>query len=140
MPTIKEIMTGDLIRIEPEATLQEAADLMRAEDVGFLLVMKEQKLHGLITDRDIVVRAVAYGRDSGSEVRDFMTEHPLTLDGDTDVEEAARAMAQRRVRRLVVTHVGGVVGVVSLADLALKADAQAQQAALEGVSKPGGNN
>jgi CBS domain-containing protein len=136
MATLRDIMTQDLSTVDSGATLKEAATLMREQDIGNVLVMDGQTLRGILTDRDIVVRAVAYGHDLGSPVTDYATGDVLTLDAGTEIGEAARTMSDRQVRRVPVTDGGQVVGIVSLADLAIRASSEEGGAALEGISQP----
>ncbi|PTA67681.1 CBS domain-containing protein [Deinococcus arcticus] len=136
MPTLKDIMTRDLTTTDPRATLKEVATLMREQDIGNVLIMDGETLRGIITDRDIVVRAVAYGHDLGSVASDYATGSVFTLDAGTDVQDAARQMAQRQVRRLPVTENSQVVGIVSLGDLATRTSGGADEQALQGISQP----
>ncbi|ADV66981.1 CBS domain-containing protein [Deinococcus maricopensis] len=136
MTTLKDIMTMDIATLDPDATLKEAATLMLERDIGNVLVMDGDQLLGILTDRDIVIRAVAYGRDPGAVARDFVSPDVLTLDVDMNIEDAAREMAHRQVRRLPVTRDGKIVGIVSLGDLATRDETNADQQALEGISQP----
>lgn len=136
MTTLKDIMTMEIATLDPDATLKEAATLMLERDIGNVLVMDGDQLLGILTDRDIVIRAVAYGRDVGASVRDFVSTDVFTLDVDTSVEDAAREMSRRQVRRLPVTRDGKVIGMISLGDLATRDDTNADQEALEGISQP----
>ncbi|MCD0161517.1 CBS domain-containing protein [Deinococcus sp. 6YEL10] len=136
MTTLSDIMTSDLTTVDRGATLKEVALLMREQDIGNVLIMDGDTLAGIITDRDIVIRAVAYGHDLGSEASDYATGNVFTLDAAADVAEAAREMAQRQLRRLPVTREGRVVGIVSLADLATRTRSGADEQALQGISQP----
>ncbi|MCD0164952.1 CBS domain-containing protein [Deinococcus sp. 12RED42] len=136
MTTLSDIMTSDLTTVDRGATLKEVALLMREQDIGNVLIMDGDTLAGILTDRDIVVRAVAYGHDLGSEASDYATGNVFTLDAAADVAEAAREMAQRQLRRLPVTRNGRVVGIVSLADLATRTHSGADEQALQGISQP----
>ncbi|MBX8466340.1 CBS domain-containing protein [Deinococcus sp. RIT780] len=136
MTTLSDIMTSDLTTVDRGATLKEVALLMREQDIGNVLIMDGDTLAGILTDRDIVVRAVAYGHDLGSEASDYATGNVFTLDAAADVAEAAREMAQRQLRRLPVTRDGRVVGIVSLADLATRTHSGVDEQALQGISQP----
>ena len=129
-------MTKDLSTVDSGASLRDVAQLMKREDIGNVLIMEGETLRGIITDRDIVVRAVADGEDVSSSVSDYATQDVFTLACDTEVREAARQMADRQVRRLPVTENGKVVGIVSLADLATRSSGGADEQALEGISQP----
>lgn len=135
---VQECMTKDVKLINPDMTLREAAGLMREQDTGFLPVGENDRLVGTLTDRDITIRAVCEGRDPNTAtVRDAMSEHIVYCFDDQDTAEAADLMAQKQIRRLaVLNHDKRLVGIVSLGDLADKAqDETAAEHALEGVSK-----
>ncbi|RJF72490.1 CBS domain-containing protein [Deinococcus cavernae] len=139
MTTLKEIMTKDLTTVDGKTTLREVAQKMKAEDIGNVLIMDDDTLVGIVTDRDIVVRAVADGKDTNAPVSDFATRDVFTMPCKTTVEEAARAMAEKQLRRLPVTdtETGNIGGIVSLADLSTRTSGNADQKALEGISQPG---
>ena len=139
MTTLKDIMTPDLTVVDTRATLKEVATHMKEQGIGNVLIMDGDMLTGIITDRDIVVRAVAYGHDFGTPASDYATGDVFTMTADTNVDEAAREMSQRQLRRLPVTdsETGKIGGIVSLADLSNRTGGNADQKALEGISKPG---
>lgn len=140
MPTLRDIMTPNPITVDPQATLKEVATLMLEQDIGAVLVMEGERPTGIITDRDIVIRAVAYGHDSGTAVTDYTTGDVFTMDADTSVEDAADEMGRQQLRRIPVTENGRVVGMVSLGDLAVRASGNADEQALQGVSVPSDNS
>ncbi len=136
---LREIMTRDVESTTPDATLQVAADQMRARSVGALPVCYGGRLVGIITDRNIVVRATAAGRDPAlTQVRDAMTPHVVTCFEDQSIEEAAALMEAHKVRRLpVLTRQEQLVGIVTLDDLAARAGAdRIAGAVLEAVAEP----
>jgi CBS domain-containing protein len=136
---IKDIMSRDVTHTHPGATLQEAAAKMKAIDVGLLPVCDHQRLIGMITDRDITLRATAEG-ESPVQIRvgDIMTEEVISCFEDQDVAEAARLMEDKQIRRLpVLNRNRRLVGIVSLGDLAVEGgDERLAGKALEEVSKP----
>ncbi len=137
--TIKDIMTTNVEYVWPDDTLQEAALKMRELDVGPMPVCDRDRITGMITDRDIAVRAVAEGRDPRStRVRDVMTRDIIFCYEDEDVEEAARLMQARQVRRvLVLNRAKRLVGIVSLGDLAVAAgDPQRVGEVFQEISEP----
>ena len=138
MTILKDIMTRDLTTVSGSATLREVAQKMKAEDIGNVLILDGDKLTGIITDRDIVIRAVADGEDTSAAVGQFATGDVFTMHCHTDVKEAAKAMADRQLRRLPVTdhQSGELVGIVSLADLSTRTSGGADEKALEGISQP----
>ena len=134
---VKEVMSRGVACIRPDATLQQAAQRMRDLDVGPLPVCGENdRLVGLLTDRDITVRAVAEGKDPRSaHVQEVMTEGIDYCFEDDDVAEAARHMEDRQIRRLVVLNRDRrLVGIVSLGDLATTGDEHLAGHTLERIS------
>ena len=116
------IMTGGIETITPHASLAEAAKKMASQDIGSLPVCDEpRRVVGIITDRDITVRAVARGMDPNqTRVEDVMTRDVLCCSSESEVEDACELMERRQVRRLLVTGQDEVpVGIVSLGDIAL---------------------
>ena len=137
---LKEIMTTDYHVIPHNATVQEAAKMMRDYDVGLLPVTENGRMIGTVTDRDITVRAVANGGDTGRiPVSKAMTTSLVYTFEDTDVSEAAQLMEDRHVRRLIVANrARQPVGVVSLGDLARTRDNEVlAMEVLREVSRPG---
>src|ERR1043166_4466775 len=139
MTQLKEIMTPGVYVIPPEATVKEAAEKMRAIDVGPLPVCDGERLVGMVTDRDITTRAVAEGREpTTTPVRDVMTEDLVYCFEDQDVTEAARLMEEHKIRRLpILNRNQWMVGIVSLGDVAVAVgDRQLAGEALEHISEP----
>ena len=138
---VKEVMTRGAECVAPDATLQEAAQKMKGLDVGPLPVCDNNRLVGMLTDRDITVRAVAEGKDPRtSRVRDVMTEGITYCFEEDDVADAARLMKERQIRRLVVLNRDKrLAGIVSLGDLAVETgDEHLAGKTLEHVSQPTG--
>jgi len=119
---LKNVMTRDIQDINPDSTLKNAAEKMRALDVGALPVCENDKLIGMITDRDITIRAVAEGCDPNrSKVRDVMSGSLLYCYEDDDITAAVKLMEQKQIRRLpVFDHSQRLCGIVSLGDLATR--------------------
>lgn len=120
--TIKELMTAHPVSVSPSATLQEAALLMKQADCGALPVGTEDKVQGIITDRDIVLRAISVGKNPAKEkVQDYMTPHVYAC-RDTDfLENALEKMHQHKISRLVVKNsTGKAVGIISLGSILRK--------------------
>ena len=131
-------MTAGARCVAPETKLTEAAKLMAELDVGALPVCSDDRLVGMVTDRDIAVRAVADGRDPNqATVQDAMTGGVVFIYEDEDVEEAARLFETKRIRRLpVLNREKRMVGIISLGDLAVNASASLGGEALKEVSEP----
>lgn len=137
---LKEVMTPGVEVISPEASIREAAEKMRHLDIGPLPVCDGDRLVGMLTDRDITVRAVAAGRDPRmTHVRDIMTPDVVYGFEDQDVGDAVRLMEQYQIRRLpVLNRSQHLVGMVALGDLAVHAGTRPVAAeVLEQVSEPG---
>jgi CBS domain-containing protein len=119
---IVEVMTRDPEWIHPETTIEDAACMMRDLDTGFLPVGDGSRLQGILTDRDITIRAVAEGLDATTApVEDVMTPSVIYCYEDQDIQRAADLMAENQVRRLIVLNRNKkLTGVVSLGDLCLR--------------------
>jgi len=136
---VRDIMSRDVECIKADCTVQEAAEKMKSLDIGPLPVTENNHLVGMITDRDIVIRAVAEGCNPQTEkVRDVMTHDIASCLEDQPVEDAVRIMSTRQLRRLAVLAPDHrLVGLISLGDLAVgcRSPELAGQA-LEGISQP----
>jgi len=120
---IRDLMTTDLVALDDEMTVTDAARFMREEDVGDVLVLHGGKLAGIVTDRDIVVRCIANGGDPESTPLERVCSNDVvTRDPDEDADEAVRLMQGLAVRRIPVLEDGLLVGIVSLGDLAQARD------------------
>jgi CBS domain-containing protein len=120
MVTVGERMSSDLSAVRPDATLVEAAQLMRISGVGGIPVLDHDGVEcaGILTERDIVVRVLAEEREARAVfVRDVATLHPVTCSPDEDVAAVAARMRENEVQHLPVCQEGDVVGVISLADI-----------------------
>jgi CBS domain-containing protein len=115
---VRDVMTPGPIGVDYYQSIAEAARIMRDWGVGALLVVHDNALHGLVTDRDLVIRAVAGARGADEPVGPLSSGNLVGVDVDADVGEAARLMREHAVRRLPVIENGQVAGVVSLSDLA----------------------
>ncbi|MCC2641511.1 MAG: yhcV [Nitrospira sp.] len=139
MEKLKDIMTPHVDVIAPNALVQEAATKMKELNVGAIPVCDGEKLVGMITDRDLVVRVMAERRDpKTSRVSEAMSSDILFCYEDDDIEKASRVMAQQQIRRLpILSTQKKLVGIVSLGDLAVHGiDAQESGDVLEQVSSP----
>lgn len=135
---VRDVMTRNVDVINPAAKLAEASRRMRDEDVGALPVGENDKLVGMVTDRDIVVRAVAAGKDPQStSVRDAMSERLLYCFDDQSTEEVSANMGENQVRRLpVVNRDKRLVGIVALGDLSTRGASDEAGEALGEISEP----
>lgn len=136
---ISEIMTRDVEIIQPDDTLRMAAQKMRDRDIGFLPVCDGESLMGVLSDRDITIRAFADGIDINVMLgRDLMTSPAIYCFDDQDVAEAAKIMGEHQIRRLVILNRDNerVVGVISLGDLVRKGITDLSGQVLREVSEP----
>lgn len=133
---VNEVMNKNIQVITPDVEICQAARFMRDGDFGVLPVSENQKVIGMVTDRDIAIRAVADEVDLHTPVRDIMTAQVLTCYEDEDVTKVSQLMADNQVRRIVVLDRNeDYVGIVSLGDLALEQEDKAQDA-LTQISQP----
>lgn len=117
----REIMTQNVKTANREMTLQEVARLMRDGDMGAMPIVEGGKLIGIVTDRDIVVRAIAEGRDTATAIGDVMTTEIFAAKEDDFAFEAIRLMGDKQVRRIpVITEAGELAGIIAMADIALE--------------------
>ena len=124
--SIKEVMSSAVRTCKPEATVVDVARLMAKEDVGPIPVVAGGRLVGLVTDRDLVVRVLAEGKDpKATKVGEIASRDLVTVSPDQDLDQALKLLAKNQVRRLPVVEGGRVVGIVAQADIArLGKDAQ----------------
>lgn len=117
---VKEVMNSEARLVNPSTTIKEAAAKMEQDRVGFLPVGENDRLQGTVTDRDIVVRAISKGKDpQDTSIREIMTEELVYCTEDQDVDEVARTMGEKQVRRLpVIDSDKRLVGVVTIGDMA----------------------
>ncbi len=138
---VSQVMTKDPARCEPTTNLQQIAKLMEDCDCGLIPVTEAQDsthLVGVITDRDIVIRVIAAGRDPYSATAaDCMSQPVTTVSGETPIEDAVRLMESHQVRRLPVTDErGSLIGIVAQADIALKTDDSQTAEVVREMSRP----
>jgi CBS domain-containing protein len=139
MQTVREVMTSQVVTLPRETTLAEAARTMREEDIGDIVVADNSGPAGLVTDRDIVVRAVAERCDpSSTTIGEILTSDLITVRPDDTVQSAALLMRDHAVRRVLVCEDDrSLVGIVSIGDLAEEID---PESVLGGISKAEPNN
>ena len=135
--TVRDVMTSDPTTVDASATVQDAAKAMESGDIGAVLVVENGEVQGIVTDRDIVVRAVAKGSAGDTSVREVCTTGLQTLSPDDSVDDAIEKVRQSDVRRLPVVEDGKPVGILSLGDLAVDRDSDS---ALADISSAPPNN
>jgi len=135
---VEQAMTTNVRTVTPDASVVDAARIMRDEDTGSVPVVDDGRVAGIVTDRDIVLRGVADGRDvTALDVREVCSSDPVTVEPGRDLDEALRLMAQHQVRRLPVVDGDRLVGVLAQADVARATDDRATGALVDDISQPG---
>ena len=130
-------MTADPVTVDAETSLSRASEMMRDHDIGDVIVVEQDRLMGILTDRDIVVRGLAAGKSAASPVRDIATMSVRTLSPEDEVTDAIAWMREAAIRRVPVVDDDRPVGIVSLGDLARERD---PQSALADISSAEPNN
>jgi len=130
-------MTASVSSVSPSQSLADAAEVMKREDVGSVPVVEEGRLAGIVTDRDIVTRAVAEQRDPQAvTVEEIASQELVTIEPEQDLDEALALMARHKVRRLPVLEQGRLVGMLAQADVALEAKEEMVGEMVEQISQP----
>lgn len=124
MRTIRELMTGDPVALEGFCTLTDAARAMRDHDIGDVLVLDHGHLFGILTDRDLVVRAMADNLPPTTKLSQICTRSPISASPNDTIEDAIQMMREHAIRRLPIVEYTRCVGVISLGDLAEHRDPQ----------------
>jgi CBS domain-containing protein len=138
---VSEAMSSDVNIANPQQTIREAAQMMSEIDAGAIPVGENDRLVGMITDRDIAVRAVAAGKGPDTPIREIMSSEVKYCFEDDDLEEVAHNMADIKLRRLPVLNENKrLVGIISLCDIALAEGPDPAGQALCGISEPGGEH
>ena len=133
---VRDIMTTGIETASPDTSLQEIARMMQREDVGAIPIIDGDELAGIITDRDIVVRCIAAGKDpADTEAEQILSGDLETAEPDDDVQEASRIMSQRQIRRLPVCEGGRLLGMISIGDIAVKEEEDRAGEALQEISQ-----
>jgi CBS domain-containing protein len=119
--TLRDVMSPNPVTLPATATVADAAKRMRDDDIGDVIVLDGDRVCGIVTDRDLVVRAVAEGRDVGTTtLQDVCSADVATLSPDDDVQRAIDMMKQKAIRRIPVVEDGAPIGIVSIGDLAIE--------------------
>ena len=137
---VRNIMSKDVLSLSPEDSIEKAAQLMKQRGIGSLPICEGEKVVGIVTDRDIVLRATAKGQGSNQQkVKDIMSPNPVVGDPEMDVHEVAKVMSEKQIRRMPIVDHNNLVGVVSLGDISVEPVLQDNAGeALKNISQPGG--
>jgi len=135
---VKDIMSRDIASLSSDDSIERAAQLMKQYDVGSIPVCSQEKIVGIVTDRDIALRATARGQKSQQQtVSDIMSSNPVVGSPDMDVHDAARIMSEKQIRRLPIVDQNNLVGIVALGDISVEPDLQDNaEEALKNISQP----
>jgi CBS domain-containing protein len=134
--SIRDVMTANPTSCQPSTTIVEAAKVMAQEDVGPVPIVEGGRVVGLVTDRDLVVRVLAEGRDPNSTtIGEIASADLVTVEPDTNLDEALTLMGQNQVRRLPVVEGGQLVGIVAQADVARAADEEDTGEVVQDISR-----
>jgi CBS domain-containing protein len=134
---VRELMTKQPTTVKPDAKLGEVATLMKQEDCGSIPVVEDGRLVGIVTDRDIVIRGVAAGKDPKTQrVSEVMSADPVGIGPDQDVSEAEKVMGDRQIRRLPVVEGGRLVGIIVTAQIARAGNERSVGETLKDISEP----
>jgi len=134
--SVREAMTASVSSVSPSQSLADAAEVMKGQDVGSVPVVEEGRLSGIVTDRDIVTRAVAERRNPQAVKVEEIASHDLvTVESEQDLDDALALMARHKVRRLPVLEGGRLVGMLAQADIALGAKEEKVGEMVEQISQ-----
>ena len=135
--TVRDAMTSNPRTTSPSQSLADAAQIMKSEDVGSVPVVDDGRLVGVVTDRDIAIRAVAEGADArATSVGDVASRDLVTVEPGESLDQALALMARHQVRRLLVVESGELVGILAQADVAAEVKEKKAGEVLEEISKP----
>lgn len=135
---IRDVMTPNPVSLPASSPVMEAAQMMKDRDIGDVIVLDEGKVCGVVTDRDIVVRALAAGKDPGStKISEICSRDLVSVSPDEDIDKAVQLMRDKAIRRLPVVEGDKPVGMVSIGDLAVERD---RKSALADISAARPNN
>lgn len=134
---VKDIMSKNVTCLNEHDTVEKAAELMKSCDVGSIPVCKNEKLIGIVTDRDIALRSVAEGQSPHQRVRDVMSTDLVIGSPEMNVNDAVKIMGEKQIRRLPIVEDDSLVGIVALGDISLEPVLQNNaEDALKNISKP----
>jgi len=134
-PTVRDVMTPDPVALKAEAPVVEAAMKMKERDIGAVIVLDGERVCGVVTDRDLVVRVIADGQDpTAARLQDVCSRELASVSPDDDLTRAGKLMRERAVRRLPVVENGRPVGILSMGDLAVERDPDSPLADISAAS------
>lgn len=114
---IKEIMSKNIITCSKDESLLKASNLMKKNDIGFLPISDNKKIIGVITDRDIVIKALSNKEDYSNPINDYINKNIITIDVNSNIQDTLKTMGDNKIKRLIVKENNKVVGIISLSDI-----------------------
>lgn len=114
---IKEVMTKDMVVANNDTTIEEASNMMKNYDIGFLPIVEDHDFIGVITDRDIIIRAIANGKKGTEKLEPYITNYIISVTSDASLEDTLKIMASERIKRVMVEENHKIIGLVSLSDI-----------------------
>lgn len=114
---IKEIMSKNIITCSKDDSLLKASNLMKKNDIGFLPISDNKKIIGVITDRDIVIKALSNKEDYSNPINDYINKNIITIDVNSNIQDTLKTMGDNKIKRLIVKENNKVVGIISLSDI-----------------------
>ena len=138
---VKDIMSKDIASLNSDDSIERAAQLMKQYDVGSIPVCSQEKVIGIVTDRDIALRSTAEGQSTTQQkVSEIMSSNPVVGSPEMDVHDAAKIMSEKQIRRLPIVENNSLVGIVALGDISIEPTLQDNaEEALKNISQPGGS-
>lgn len=135
---VSDIMTRDVYTLSENDTISTAAQIMKSEDIGFIPILRDRTLIGVVTDRDLVIRGYAKGYNADTKLKDVMTSSCVTVKSDASISDAADIMAEKQLRRLCVTdNSGELVGICAIGDISISRYGKEEAGqALSEISQP----
>nr|WP_319488230.1 CBS domain-containing protein [uncultured Caproiciproducens sp.] len=139
---VKDIMSKEIASLNSDDSIESAAQLMKRYDVGSIPVCSQEKVIGIVTDRDIALRSMAEGQNAKQQkVGDIMSSNPIVGSPDMDVHDAAKIMSEKQIRRLPIVDHNNLVGIVALGDISMEPTLQDNaEEALKNISQPSCNH
>jgi CBS domain-containing protein len=134
---VQEIMSKNVASLKSDESVQRAAQMMKQYNVGSIPVCCDGKLEGIVTDRDIALRTIAAGHDSQQKVGEIMSTNPTVGNPGMDVNDAAKVMSQKQIRRLPITDNNNLIGIVALGDISVEpSQKESAGETLKNISQP----
>ena len=116
---VSDVMTCNIVTLDQDNSIKDAAQVMKSQDIGFIPIIRDNSLIGVVTDRDLVTRGYAEDLPENTQLRDVMTDYCIAVERDTSIDDVAEIMAENKIRRVCVLDQGELIGVCAIGDLAI---------------------